>query len=239
VSPAGRDLVELARTQLGKPYVFGVSVDLTAPDPPAFDCAEFLSWIAWQKLGRLVGCVDNAAPVERAEPYSGGWAHDIESGVLLPTSIDSALATAGVVLVRAPARGKIGHGALSDGTGGTVEAHSTRYGVSAHRISGRAWSHAGLLRGVDYRSAVASPLPLYHAPAAILRVGSKGPAVVALKRRLKELGYWTRPLHQITAPVYGMLTAEAVARFQGDRGLVRDGEAGPVTFAALGLTGAP
>lgn len=35
----------LARSQVGKPYVFGAEVDLKDPDPKAFDCSEFIQWV--------------------------------------------------------------------------------------------------------------------------------------------------------------------------------------------------
>lgn len=236
MTTTGADFVALARTRLGQAYVLGANVPLDDREYAGpWDCAEFATWLAYQLRERLVGCVDNEVPVAKAEPYSGGWAHDAARGLLLRTTVDAALATPGVFLVRAPARGAIGHVALSDGTGGTVEAHSRKHGVSAHRVSGRRWDHACLLAGVEYRSAVASPLPTYHAPAVILREGSRGPLVVALKRALAERGYWQQPLESVTAPIFGPMTTGAVARFQVDHGLVRDGEAGPLTFRELGL----
>ena len=36
--------VEIARKQVGKPYVFGAEAAPNDPDPPAFDCSELVEW---------------------------------------------------------------------------------------------------------------------------------------------------------------------------------------------------
>lgn len=225
------ELVELARTRTGQDYELGADVPLDDHEYAGpWDCAEFLSWLVYQKTRRLIGCVDNGVAVALAEPYSGGWAADARNGILGRTTIEAALATPGVALIRRPLRGRIGHVALSDGLGGTVEAHSRKHGVSAHRITGRVWDFAGLVPGFTYRSALASPPPLYDRPAAILRVGVTSARVVELKRALAARGFWDGDLEAATAPIFGRRTELAVARFQAARGLVRDGEAGPDTF---------
>jgi hypothetical protein len=60
---------------------------------------------------------------------------------------------------------------------------------------------------------------------ATLRVGSTGPAVTQLQRRL----------HVSATGYYGSLTARAVKRFQRAHGLTADGVAGPATLRALGI----
>ena len=66
-------------------------------------------------------------------------------------------------------------------------------------------------------------------PPAMLRLGSRGAAVVALQRRLLALGY------QVPAAdgQFGSETSHAVVAFQKVNGLARDGVAGPVTLRAL------
>jgi cell wall hydrolase len=63
----------------------------------------------------------------------------------------------------------------------------------------------------------------------MLRPGDSGPDVLALQRRLSDLGYW------LGSPDgrYGSSTAHAVTAFQKVSGLGRDGVAGPVTRQAL------
>jgi hypothetical protein len=60
---------------------------------------------------------------------------------------------------------------------------------------------------------------------ATLRIGSTGPAVKQLQRRL----------HVSATGYYGSLTARAVKRFQRAHGLTADGVAGPATLRALGI----
>jgi hypothetical protein len=62
-----------------------------------------------------------------------------------------------------------------------------------------------------------------------LSVGSTGPAVLALQKRLVSLGYW------LGTPdgVYGDSTQQAVYALQKAAGIGRDGIAGPITDAAL------
>jgi len=75
------------------------------------------------------------------------------------------------------------------------------------------------------KSAPPAPPP---GPAA-LRVGSRGPEVLALQRRLVELGFW---LGQPDG-TYGSSTAHAVTAYQKMAGLGRDGVAGARTQQAL------
>jgi lipoprotein-anchoring transpeptidase ErfK/SrfK len=64
---------------------------------------------------------------------------------------------------------------------------------------------------------------------ALLRIGSKGTAVVSLQKRLAALGYWVGAIDG----VYGPDTAHAVTALQKVAGLARDGVVGPRTSAAL------
>jgi peptidoglycan hydrolase-like protein with peptidoglycan-binding domain len=63
----------------------------------------------------------------------------------------------------------------------------------------------------------------------MLRPGDSGPRVLALQRRLSELGYW------LGSPdgEFGALTTQAVYAVQGAAGLGRDGVVGPATLRAL------
>lgn len=62
----------------------------------------------------------------------------------------------------------------------------------------------------------------------LLRVGSSGPAVLALKARLRDLHYTLD-----SGPTYTDATRHAVMAFQKVNGLDRDGVAGPVTQGAM------
>jgi hypothetical protein len=63
----------------------------------------------------------------------------------------------------------------------------------------------------------------------LLRIGSRGPAVVQLQRRLATLHYDVGPIDG----GFGAQTFHAVVAFQKVNGLVRDGIVGPRTWYAL------
>ncbi|MBR0655792.1 peptidoglycan-binding domain-containing protein [Plastoroseomonas arctica] len=92
-----------------------------------------------------------------------------------------------------------------------------------------------------------APIPIVKAdavgpptPRTVYRRGDRGPGVLKLQERLRELGIRVEmpgfPRTEVTATgQFLALTAAAVATFQVSRGLFPDGEVGPVTMPALGL----
>ena len=93
-------------------------------------------------------------------------------------------------------------------------------------------------RGIRVRSApirfgrspfgVTTPKPLTH-PAPSLQLGSTGPAVLALQRRLLSLGFWVAAADG----TFDDSTEQAVYALQKAAGIQRDGVVGPRTAAAL------
>lgn len=222
------DLVDLLRQQVGKRYELGVSVDLTDPDPPVFDCAELLSWGVYQLTRQLVGCLDDTAPIARAEPYSGSWAALATRRTDLRIAPEVAANTPGAVLVRAPSTtGGIGHVALSTGAGGTVEAYDSSRGVITSSAFRRRWTHGVMVPGLGYELRPALDL----AAPSVLRPWARGANVLRVQAALRAAGFDPGALDG----VYGPKTAKAVAQFQSARHLVPDGEVGPITAAALGV----
>lgn len=69
-----------------------------------------------------------------------------------------------------------------------------------------------------------------------LQYGDKGPAVLALQKRLIGLKYLAVAARN---GVYGYRTLQAVTAFQGWVGLTRDGVAGPATFGRLSTAHIP
>jgi len=63
----------------------------------------------------------------------------------------------------------------------------------------------------------------------VLKVGSKGKAVIDLQKALKAKGYYT---YKVTG-VFGSITRSAVIEFQKDARIKADGLAGPVTLKKL------
>lgn len=239
----GAELVVLAAEKIGQVYVLGANVllDERGYEGP-WDCAEFASWLAYQATDRLYGCIDNGAPVAAAEPFSGGWASDIRIGLVTSIPVEDAFSIAGAVLVRAPAKARIGHVAISDGDGGTVEAHSARVGVARRPARGRTWTHAGLIRGVSYRlpDDVADPGPKPD----VLRIGARGARVLELQEALVALraglaldgrGDWRGLDPGKRDGDFGPVTRAAVFALQVGLGLTPDGEVGHDVRSALGI----
>jgi lipoprotein-anchoring transpeptidase ErfK/SrfK len=74
-----------------------------------------------------------------------------------------------------------------------------------------------------------SPSPTPPPKPQKLRIGSKGPAVLALQQRLSELGYWNGKADS----KFGGTTQQAVFAIQKAAGISRDGTVGPKTQKAL------
>jgi peptidoglycan hydrolase-like protein with peptidoglycan-binding domain len=85
----------------------------------------------------------------------------------------------------------------------------------------------------DINPPASAPDPTTTAPAppapALLKVGSTGPAVLAVQERLSALGYWVGEPNG----TFGDSTQQAVFALQKVAGLTRDGVVGPSTSAAL------
>lgn len=228
----GKHFLKLAARHIGERYILGAM----APKNNAnwkgpWDCAEFVSWVAYQVTGKLYGCLRNTADPASADAYTGYWARDTKN-LLHRISVEDAVRTPGAILLRVPAPGLIGHIVFSDGKGGTLEAHSTKKGVIASTVKGRRWDMGLLLPDVVYAVNAVETRPV-PAPK-VLRLTKprmKGPEVKRLQQALKGKGHDPGPLDG----EYGPKTAAAVAAFQLVKDLVPDGEAGPKTLKALGL----
>jgi hypothetical protein len=161
-----------------------------------------------------------------ADAWSGAWLRDAQTlGGLVP--VEEAARTPGAVILRVGI-GRVGHVVIADGRGGTVEAHSEARGVIAGALAERRWTHGVLVPGVNYES---QP-PVKVSTPAVYRLTwphMTGEAVREIQERLIIQGYVVgRP-----DGVFGPRTYAAVLQFQRWAGLMADGEAGPVTLAAL------
>jgi murein L,D-transpeptidase YcbB/YkuD len=228
----GRKLLNLAKRHVGEPYIFGAfapkdNADWTGP----WDCAEFISWCAFQVGGRLYGCHDRDAHPAEADAYTGYWARDAqELGTII--SVEDAARTPGAALLRAPKRERIGHVVISDGHGGTMEAHSRTRGVIEHTLNGRRWDMGLILPGIRYSInnetidvSPASVIYRYKTP----MMG--GGTVKKIQQALAEKSFDPG----IVDGFYGSQTEAAVMAFQLSKGLMVDGEVGPQTAEALGV----
>lgn len=229
----GTDLLRLAETRLGEKYVNVLVPKDNAQWHGPWDCAEFASWVVFQQAQRLFGCVDNQGDPSITEAYSGAWARDARNETLPPVSQAAANVTPGIILIRKPpGPGRMGHVAISDGRGGTVEAAGSGLGVRRGTIEGRLWHFCAKVPGVDYAATGASvppkPLPFLLM---LEEPNVKSALVLKVQRALKEAGFSPGPLDS----EYGPKTVAAVAAFQTTHRLIADGVVGPLTARKLGV----
>ena len=229
----GERILQLGRKHIGEPYVLG---SLAPKDNPKWkgpwDCAEFASWLVFQAVGVLYGCVSDSGDPASADAYTGYWERDAETlGVKIP--VEQAARMPGAAVLRNPQPGTNGHIAISDGRGGTVEAHSTKAGVIASTISGRRWDMGILVPEIAYSERDAGG-DIEGPKVVVCRLTEPhmtGPIVREVQRALKEKGFPPGPIDGD----FGPSTHAAVVSFQASRGLVIDGEVGPRTARALGV----
>jgi hypothetical protein len=209
------ELVELARRQLGKPYIYGIEVRLDDPDPRAFDCSELIQWLYAQ-----VGC----------SITDGAW---LQYAATVPIRPDDARPGDLVFLRNNPARpDDIGHVGMVAGYGAhaaIVEARGRLWGVTDKRTLAT-WrdrsDFAGVRRYYPRLSLLWETQPAPSRP--VLRLGSRGESVKTLQSRLG-----VRPTGW-----FGPVTRRKVRAYQRAHGLVADGVVGPLTWAALGQSAA-
>ncbi len=228
----GSRIVELARQHIGEKYVLGVLVPKDNPTwRGPWDCAEFASWLVFQSTGVLYGCSNDSTEPAIADAYTGFWRRDAESlGQAVP--VEGASRTAGAFIVRLPQTGAIGHIVVSDGQGGTVEAHCSKTGVIASTLSGRRWDTGILVPGIQHSpgspvTVVPPKRPIYRWTTPVMT----GHDVQEIQENLQAAGFDSGPVDG----VFGPHTHAAVIAFQLTARLVADAEVGPITARALRL----
>jgi hypothetical protein len=229
MAASASDIFDLAIEHEGEPYILGARAPMgNSKWRGPWDCAEFASWCLFQATGVLFGVKPRNDPVA-ADAFTGWWfeqAH--EADAVIPVEV--AARTAGAFIIRKPMPGKIGHIIISDGRGGTIEAHSSKRGVIRSTLAGRRWDIGVVVPGIGAQSA--PDLPPIEIAVRTLHVASPlmaGPIVKDVQRALNAGGFAAGKADG----VYGLQTAHAVRLFQESEGLVPDGEVGPATFKAL------
>jgi len=227
----GEQLVRLGRRHVGERYILGARAPKDNPRwTGPWDCAEFASWLVFQTAQLLYGCDDNAGDPVAADAYTGYWQRDALS-LGRQISIAEAASTPGAAVLRIPRAGAIGHVVISDGAGGTVEAHSTKRGVIASTLSDRRWDMGILVPGISYTKGEAVRLVTAGIVYRLADPRMSGATVKAIQRGLRQAGFNPGPVDG----VFGPQTQAAVLGFQATRGLIPDGEVGPRTAKALGV----
>ena len=166
-----------------------------------------------------------------ADAYTGFWFDQARArrGVI---DWREAAGIAGAAVLRRPVGQQIGHIVLSDGLGGTIEAHSTLRGLIAGTLSARRWDCGILVPGV--RCLRSATPPQVIGASGVLRLTqplTRGDGARAIQQSLVALGFMAGAIDGI----YGPQTAHAVRAFQASAGLVADGEVGALTRKALGI----
>jgi murein L,D-transpeptidase YcbB/YkuD len=220
----------LAETRDGEKYV---NICVPKDDPNwhgPWDCAEFMSWLVYQVSNRLYGCIDDGGNPHTEEAYTGAWKRD-SAAIGRRIAWQQAAAIRGALLLRyPPGPGKMGHIAICDGAGRTMEAMGTAFGVRHGRVAGRAWDTGVLIPWIDYDE---TPAPLaVSGPDIIYAEGRQGLDAAIVRRiqqALSDAGIDPGPIDG----AYGPKTGAAVATFQAMRGLIADGQVGPQTAPLL------
>lgn len=128
--------VSYALSQAGDPYIFGAEARLADADPDAFDCSELVQWAAFR------------AGVTFVDGARNQWSVCRSRGLLM--SLDQARNTRGALLFRIGVGG-VDHVAISLGDGSrTIEARGREYGVGTFASTGRTWTAAGKVPGLNY-----------------------------------------------------------------------------------------
>jgi hypothetical protein len=227
----GQQLFDTANKHVGEEYILGVVVPKNNANwKGPWDCAELLSWAVFQLTQGLFGCTNDSADPRTADAYSGSWGDD---GDRYHTKIPSeeAAVTTGAAVLRYPTSSAFGHIVISDGKGGTIEAHSHNSGVINGSLHGRRWDTGVLVPWIEYGHAGGSVVieapksPIYF----VTTPRMKGPKIKELQSKLKKAGFDPG----IPDGVYGDMTAAAVRAFQLTVGLLPDSEYGPATDKKL------
>lgn len=230
---ASSALVHLAESHIGERYL-NVLVPKDNPDwGGPWDCAEFASWLVYQTTGRLYGCTDNQAPPYLADAYSGAWVRDVEQGTLRSVGLDQALNLPGVILIRRPPiPGAMGHIAVSDGQGGTIEAAGVGQGVRRKTVQGRTWQYYACIPELSYTSTgYLEPVVVEPFLLVLTQPNMSGPLVREVQQALRNKGYSPGDIDG----AYGPHTVAAVVAFQTASRLDADGVVGPKTARRLGV----
>jgi hypothetical protein len=188
-----------------------------------------VSWLYYQVFGILYGCNNDHGNPHTDETYSSQWARDAKTLGRMIT-VEEAKSTPGAAILRFAGNGEVGHIAVSDGSGGTVEAHGKTDGITNSVVDGRRWDCGVLVPGVTYKP---NPIIAYRPPSiAIYRLTHPymvSPDVGKMQAALINHGFDTEGIDNI----FGEYTYQAVKLFQDSVGLNPDGEVSALTAAAL------
>ncbi len=229
----GEEIYNLGEKHVGERYIFGAFAPKNKSNYRGpWDCAEFVSWCVFQASNILYGCDNDNKDPAKADAFTGNWGRDANR-LGKKISIGDSARTKGAVVLRVPTRIKTGHIVISDGQGGTVEAHSTNRGVIKNTLSGRRWDTGILIPGIEY--VMGSTVISVDEPAGVVyRLKTpmmNDPKIKDIQKALSDKGFDPGEIDG----KFGENTFSAVSNFQLANDLVVDGEVGPNTLKALGI----
>lgn len=216
------DLLELAKTLVGRTYVLGAIVPADDPNYSGpFDCAEFVKWLHYQTFGILYGCdSDSLTHAHTADGFTGYFQRDAKAlGRII--SVQEAIQIPGAMILRFPAQGAVGHIVLSQGNGKTVEANCTKYGCIESVTNNRRFDIGILLPGITYT--MSYNLGTSSAPEIVYRYKTPNMIDPFIGEIQKALGFTDDDVDN----EFGPKTLKAVIAFQTKEGLTIDGEVMP------------
>ena len=245
-------IIDIGRSQLGKPYRLGGQWQASNVNPPYFDCSEFTEWC----------CLRAGAPVRLAESsYLQYWQCKDVGRII---SVQQAIVTKGALLFafksaagtveppRNPATARTmlvrHHVGFSAGNGRTIESVDTAKGVVDGPATTIRFTHGGLIPGLDYSGGtpIPPPPPVGGIPGRFrrrddlpwLQNGATGQRVVEAQFLLIFLGDAELAGFGATG-TFGDVTERAVRAFQArvkseyQPSMVIDGQIGPTTWGWL------
>jgi hypothetical protein len=144
--------------------------------------------------GTLYGCDnDNGVPATASRDAFTGYGERDSRSLGQVITIEEAARTPGAAVLRVPQVGANGHTAITDGVGGTVEAHSPKDGVIQFTLAKRRWDKGILFPGIAYTQGSVVPV---SPPKIIYRLATPmmtGDKVREIQQALKVAGFEPGP----------------------------------------------
>ena len=153
-SITGSDIIALAKDHIGEKYVNKEAEYWNKNYRGPWDCADFVSYCTYWASNRKIkaGFIDPNVPERQLVAWSHTWWDTYVSNPHLQIkTLREALTIPGCVLLRRPPSKKsMGHVALSNGAGKTIEARGRKFGVGEFQATGRVWDGFMYIPGVSY-----------------------------------------------------------------------------------------
>ena len=203
-------VVAIAKSLIGKPYVFG------ALGPDKFDCRGYV-WYCFNQVGITISTVG-------ATTQWNTTSHWAERGTTdnLPNLVCALYKKDG---------NKMKHAGLHIGNGQIMHCTNANGspGVTTDTIANKTWTHYAIPIGLYTDEEIKNAEKVNMMDFTTLKRGSTGGAVVELQKKLNELGY------NCGTPDgnFGTQTDNAVRKFQANYNLKVDGIAGSATLKKL------